>query len=115
MDPSPNFETDLHHLERIVDDLERGEPELAEALAKYEQGVRLLARCQGVLDQAERSVALLTGVDTAGNPILSPFDATATAIPEPTPTPVKPVQASAARRKRRADPESDTNESLIPF
>src|ERR1700722_6014251 len=109
MDPEPNFEADLHRLERIVDDLERGEPELAEALAKYEQGVRLLARCQGVLDQAERSVALLPGVDPEGNPLVAPFDATATAAPEPSPTPVKPAQASAARRKRRADPGSDTN------
>jgi exodeoxyribonuclease VII small subunit len=115
MDPEPNFEADLHRLERIVDDLERGEPELAEALAKYEQGVRLLARCQGVLDQAERSVALLRGVDADGNPVFAAFDATATAAPEPTPAPVKPDQAPATRRKRRAEPEPDSNDSQIPF
>ncbi|MFO0954370.1 MAG: exodeoxyribonuclease VII small subunit [Isosphaeraceae bacterium] len=46
-DPDVPFEEALRRLERLVDDLERGEPELSTALAKYEQGVRLLARCQG--------------------------------------------------------------------
>jgi exodeoxyribonuclease VII small subunit len=115
MDPEPSFETDLRSLERIVDDLERGEADLAEALAKYEQGVRLLARCQGVLDQAERSVALLRGVDADGNPVVAAFDATATAPTEPVLRPGKSDQASATRRKRRAEPETDSDESQIPF
>jgi exodeoxyribonuclease VII small subunit len=42
--------------------------------------VRLLKTCYGLLDQAEQSVALLTGVDPAGNPLSAPFDATATII-----------------------------------
>jgi exodeoxyribonuclease VII small subunit len=84
MDPEPSFEDALGRLERIVDELERGAPGLSEALAKYEQGVRLLARCQAELDRAERSVALLTGVDAEGRPLTAPFDAAATAAaPEP--------------------------------
>ena len=49
--------------------LERGEPELTSALAKYEKGVVLLTQCHRLLDQAEQSVALLTGVDDEGNPL----------------------------------------------
>jgi exodeoxyribonuclease VII small subunit len=73
-EPTEDFEAALRRLEQIVDDLERGEPDLSAALARYEQGVRLLARCHAVLDRAERSVALLTGVDAAGNPVTAPFD-----------------------------------------
>jgi exodeoxyribonuclease VII small subunit len=73
------FETALEELEAIVGELERGRPDLGTALARYERGVRLLGHCQGLLDGAERSVALLTGVDESGRPITAPFDASATA------------------------------------
>ncbi len=80
------FEAALIELERIVEALERGGPDLSEALAGYGRGVALLGHCQGILDQAERSVALLTGVDDSGEPITAPFDAAATATPGPTVT-----------------------------
>ena len=72
------FEAAVSQLEEIVESLERGEPELAAALTKYETGVRLLSRCYALLERAERSVALLTGVDAEGNPVTTSFDATAT-------------------------------------
>jgi exodeoxyribonuclease VII small subunit len=74
----PTFEQALTQLERIVASLERGESELTTALANYEKGVRLLTLCQHLLDQAEQSVALLTGVDENGNPLTALFDATST-------------------------------------
>lgn len=77
-EPEPSFEDALSRIENIVDDLERGEPSLSTALARYEDGVRLLRRCYDLLDQADRSVALLTGVDEDGRPITTPFDAAAT-------------------------------------
>jgi exodeoxyribonuclease VII small subunit len=77
-EPEPSFEQALSQLERIVASLERGEPELTAALAKYEKGVLLLTQCHRLLDQAEQSVALLTGIDEEGNPLTAPFDATAT-------------------------------------
>jgi exodeoxyribonuclease VII small subunit len=84
--PEPNFEEALTQVERIVADLERGEPALNTALAKYEDGVKLLRRCYELLDQAERSVALLTGVDEQGHPVTAPFDAAATLSPDPDPS-----------------------------
>ncbi len=77
------FEAAVEELERIVAELERGGPDLGSALARYERGVGLLGHCQGLLDSAERSVALLTGVDESGRPITSPFDAAATATARP--------------------------------
>jgi exodeoxyribonuclease VII small subunit len=112
MESEPNFEAALNQLERIVDDLERGAPDLSEALAKYEQGVRLLAQCHGVLDQAERSVALLTGVDAAGNAVTMPFD------PPSTPPEIEIAKVPAvptSRRKRRPESTSDHDDSQIPF
>jgi exodeoxyribonuclease VII small subunit len=81
--PDISFEAALEQLETIVNDLEQGEPELAAALSKYEQAVRLLARCQHLVDGAEQTVALLMGVDEQGRPVTAPFDATATDPREP--------------------------------
>jgi exodeoxyribonuclease VII small subunit len=79
MEPSElTFESALDQLERIVDELERGESDLAAALTKYERGIHLLAHCHGLIDRAERAVAVLSGVDDAGNPLTTPFDVTAT-------------------------------------
>ena len=101
MEPEPDFETALTQLEAIVDDLERGEPELAAALSKYEQGVRLLARCHGVLDQAEQSVALLTGVTETGDPVTTPFLESTFSEPDAKPEAQAPETSDPARRRRR--------------
>ncbi len=74
------FEAAVEELERIVEELERGRPDLGPALARYARGVGLLGHCQGLLDGAERSVALLAGVDEAGLAITTPFDASVTAM-----------------------------------
>jgi exodeoxyribonuclease VII small subunit len=78
-EPPIAFEAALEELERIVDALESGDATLAEALARYERGIKLLAHCHGLLDGAERTVALLSGVDADGQPVMTPFDTTATA------------------------------------
>jgi exodeoxyribonuclease VII small subunit len=102
--PEPSFEDALRTLEQVVDDLERGEPELSAALAKYEQGVKLVGHCQSALEKAERSVALLTGVDADGNPLTAPFDANATTSPTPAPSP--------SPKKR---PAKNDDDRPIPF
>jgi exodeoxyribonuclease VII small subunit len=72
------FEDALDALERTVEGLEAGDLGLDDALAEYARGVQLLARCRSLLDAAERSVALLTGVAADGTPLTAPFDASAT-------------------------------------
>ena len=79
MDDRPGFEAALAGLEEAVEALESGELGLDESLRRYEEGVRLLAHCQALLEGAERRVALLTGVDGEGNPVTAAFDAAATA------------------------------------
>src|SRR3990172_6505901 len=75
---SLSFEVALERLESVVKELEGGETGLDRSLVCYEEGVRLLHRCQAILDDAERKIALLTGVDAQGNPVLQEFDATPT-------------------------------------
>ncbi len=123
------FEAALGELEEIVEALERGGPDLKQALAGYGRGVTLLGHCQGILDNAERSVALLTGVDDAGQPITSPFDSAATTSSTPTsPRPVTTVTLEAASvsvsvpptpapptRKPRPTPSADSTVPEAPF
>ncbi len=71
--PAPSFEASLRELDRVVKELESGALGLDDALATYEKGVRLLGQCHGLLDKAERQVALMTDVDAEGNPRSVPF------------------------------------------
>jgi exodeoxyribonuclease VII small subunit len=68
------FEDSLAELEAVVTDLESGELSLADALARYELGVKHLSLCQRLLERAERRIELLSGVDANGNPVTRPFD-----------------------------------------
>jgi exodeoxyribonuclease VII small subunit len=106
-DPDVTFEDALRQLEAIVDDLERGEPELSRALAEYERGVGLLAHCHAVLERAGRSVALLEGADAAGNPSTTSFVEDASAEIE-SPAPARP-------RARRPKVVDAADEPFIPF
>jgi len=62
------FEQCFAKLERIVHQLEEGQLGLSESLAHYEEAVTYLKLCHQTLREAERRIALLTGVDTEGNP-----------------------------------------------
>ena len=61
----PSYETLMARLVAVVDRLETGELPLAEALALYEEGVKLSAACQQLLEAAELRVQQLV-VDTDG-------------------------------------------------
>lgn len=63
-DATPSYEALTQRLQQVVARLETGELPLAEALALYEEGVALAARCQQLLDAAELRVQQLSvGVD----------------------------------------------------
>ena len=69
-----NFEQTLDRLEEIVHLLEDGKIGLDEALGRYEEGVGLLRKAYEMLHRAERKIALLTGLDSEGNPLLRPME-----------------------------------------
>ena len=57
--PVESFEELYQRLEQAVGKLEEGGLPLEEALALYEEGMRLAQRCQEMLDQAELRVTRL--------------------------------------------------------
>ena len=66
------FEQQLGRLEEIVSLLERGDAQLADSLALFEEGTKLIAACSKQLDQAEQQVVkLMKGAD--GAPVELPF------------------------------------------
>src|SRR5207237_584315 len=88
-----SFEHSLAELEAIVHELEEGQLGLAEALARYEQGVKHLKHCYHLLTAAERKIELLTGVTDDGTPVTQPFPETS-----------EPSIPSAGRRRRQKSP-----------
>ncbi len=68
-----SFEAALAKLETIVDSMESGEVPLAELLAKYEEGSKLLKVCEGRLKEAELKIEKLKkGKD--GSAAFEPFE-----------------------------------------
>jgi exodeoxyribonuclease VII small subunit len=67
------FEQQLNRLEEIVAALEKGDAQLADSLALFEEGTKLIAACSKQLDQAEQQVVkLMKGAD--GAPVEQPFE-----------------------------------------
>ena len=54
-----SFETALTKLETIVESMESGEVPLAELLAKFEEGNKLLKHCEARLKEAELKIEQL--------------------------------------------------------
>ena len=67
------FEQQIARLEEIVAALEKGDAPLADSLALFEEGTKLIAACSKQLDQAEQQVVkLMKGADGAS--VELPFD-----------------------------------------
>jgi exodeoxyribonuclease VII small subunit len=73
-DAQISFEDALQRLEQIVARLEDGQISLSESLQLYEQGIKYLRTCYRGLENAERKIELLTGVDQDGRPRTTPLD-----------------------------------------
>jgi exodeoxyribonuclease VII small subunit len=54
------FEQALKRLEKIVEELEKGELALEDALKYYEEGIKLSSFCTKKLEETERKVEILT-------------------------------------------------------
>lgn len=70
----PSFEEALSQLETIVDTMESGNVPLAEMLAKFEEGSKLLKLCEGRLKEAELKIDLLKK-QKDGTVVFEPFEA----------------------------------------
>ena len=67
------YEQQIQRLEEIVAQMEKGDAELADSLALFQEGTALIASCGKLLDEAEQTVVqLMKGAD--GAPVELPFD-----------------------------------------
>ena len=57
------FEEAIGRLESLIDGIESGEVGLEEAIARYEQGQKLVQCCRGILEKAEQRIAELAPAD----------------------------------------------------
>ena len=68
-----SFESRLQRLEEIVSALEKGDAPLADSLALFEEGTKLVGECTRELDREEQKVVkLMKGPD--GAPVELPFE-----------------------------------------
>ena len=68
-----SYEEAIERLNKIVNDLEKGNLPLADSLELFEEGTALMKRCTELLDQAEQKVVMLKkGAD--GAPVELPFE-----------------------------------------
>ena len=68
-----SFEENIARLEEIVSMLERGDAQLKDSLALFEEGTKLVGICSGMLENAQQQVVKLQkGAD--GEPVELPFD-----------------------------------------
>ena len=66
------FEQKMTRLEEIVAKLEKGDAQLGDSLALFEEGTRLVSACRAELDKAEQQVVkLMKGAD--GTPVETEF------------------------------------------
>ena len=108
-DDELSFEQALARLEQIALSLEDGNLGLDESLQCYEEGVKRLKTCHRLLEQAERKIELLSGVDSEGNPITQPFDDEASTLEEKAETRSRRRSSSAprVRKGKSTDDEED--------
>jgi exodeoxyribonuclease VII small subunit len=71
----PRFDDTMTRLQEIVGKLEGGDLALEESLALFEEGVGLSRRAQGVLEEAQKRIDVLLGVDANGQAKTAPFPA----------------------------------------
>ncbi len=57
--PAKKFEQHLQEVEQAVKSLEGGKLGLEESIDKYEQGIKALRECYGILERAEKKIQML--------------------------------------------------------
>jgi len=53
------FEQNMEELEKIVQELEKGDLNLDESMKKFEQGMQISKKCNQFLEEAEKRITVL--------------------------------------------------------
>lgn len=58
-----NFEENMEALEKVVQELEKGELNLDGSIKKFEEGMNLSKKCNEILEEAEKKITILIKKD----------------------------------------------------
>lgn len=58
-----NFEENMEDLEKIVQELEKGDLNLEDSIKKFEEGMELSKKCNEILEKAEKKITILIKKD----------------------------------------------------
>lgn len=58
-----NFETSMEQLEKIVQELEKGDLNLDDSIKKFEEGMKISKDCNKFLENAEKKITVLINND----------------------------------------------------
>lgn len=58
-----SFEEQMEKLEKIVNEIEKGDLNLDEAVAKFEEGIKISKDCNQMLEDAEKKITILINED----------------------------------------------------
>lgn len=64
--PAESFEARMDELEKLVEQLESGDLELADSLDRFRRGIELSRQCREMLDAARNSVEELSAETDSG-------------------------------------------------
>jgi len=109
------FEDALTELERIVRALDAGQSSLEASLRDYEKGIQLLRHCHATLQNAERRIEILKGVNPDGGFVTEqvPESQFLTDATQPGQRKSEPLRK---KRVRKAVQDHDVEETnAIPF
>ena len=60
---SKSFEDQMEKLEEIVKQLEKGDLNLDDSVAKFEEGIKISKECNKILETAEKKITILVNQD----------------------------------------------------
>lgn len=60
---SKSFEEQMEQLEKIVEELEKGELSLEDSVSKFEEGIKISKQCNKTLEEAEKKITILVSKD----------------------------------------------------
>ena len=63
MNKKDNFEVKIERLDKIVEELEKGDTNLEDSLEKFEEGIKLSKECNKILEDAEKKITILLEED----------------------------------------------------
>ncbi len=59
VDENKSFEEQIEKLENIVKELEKGDLNLDDSVAKFEEGIKISKECNDILETAEKKITIL--------------------------------------------------------